>query len=61
MNEFEANGMSRGADMEDFLGISLEGVVTLSEISQIWSIDREAKSLKSLASVFAVVGNFRSI
>jgi hypothetical protein len=37
------------------------GVVKLSETSLILAIDRQTKSLKSLASVFAVVGNFRSI
>jgi hypothetical protein len=37
------------------------GVVTLSETSLILAIDRQTKSLKSLASAFAVVGNFRSI
>jgi hypothetical protein len=37
------------------------GVVTLSEISQIWAIEQQAKWLKSHTSAFAVVGNLRSI
>jgi site-specific recombinase XerC len=37
------------------------GVVTLSAISLISAIDQQAKSLKSLASAFAVVGNLCSI
>ena len=37
------------------------GVVTLSEIGPIWTINQQAKSLKSLASTLAVVGKFRSV
>lgn len=37
------------------------GVVTLSAISLILAIDQQAKWLKSRASVFAVIGKFRSI
>jgi hypothetical protein len=37
------------------------GVVTLSETSLIFAIEQQAKSLKSHASAFAVVGEFRSI
>jgi hypothetical protein len=38
-----------------------KGVVTLSEIGRIWTINHQAKSLKSLASILAVVGKFRSV
>jgi hypothetical protein len=38
-----------------------DGVVTLSAISLISAIEQQAKSLKSLASALAVVGNLRSI
>ena len=38
-----------------------EGIVTLSEIGPIWTIDQEAKSLKVLASTLADFGKFRSI
>jgi hypothetical protein len=38
-----------------------EGVVTLSAISLISAVEQQAKSLKSHDSVFAVVGQFRSI
>jgi hypothetical protein len=41
--------------------ISLTGVVTLSAISRISAIEQQARSLKSHASAFAVVGKFRSI
>jgi len=41
--------------------IPLAGVVTLSEIGPIWTINQQAKSLKSLASTLAVVGKFRSV
>jgi hypothetical protein len=37
------------------------GVVTLGENSLISAIEQQAKSLKSLASAFAVIGEFRSI
>jgi hypothetical protein len=37
------------------------GVVTLSEIGPIWTINQQAKSLKSLASTLAIVGKFRSV
>ena len=40
---------------------ALFGVVTLSEIGPIWTINQQAKCLKSLASTLAVVGKFRSI
>jgi hypothetical protein len=39
----------------------IAGVVTLSEIGQIWTINQQAKSLKSLASTLAIVGKFRSV
>jgi hypothetical protein len=38
-----------------------DGVVTLSEIGPIWTINQQAKYLKSLASTLAVVGKFRSV
>ena len=38
-----------------------QGIVTLSEIDPIWTINQQAKYLKSLASTFAVVGKFRSV
>jgi hypothetical protein len=38
-----------------------EGVVTLSAISLISAIEQQAKSLKSHASAFAAIGQFRSI
>jgi hypothetical protein len=38
-----------------------EGVVTLSAISLISVIEQQAKSLKSHASAFAVIGKFHSI
>jgi len=34
------------------------GVVTLSEIGTIWTINQQAKPLKTLASKLAVVGEF---
>jgi hypothetical protein len=37
---------------------SRAGVVTLSEIGPIWTINQQAKSLKSLASTLAIVGKF---
>jgi hypothetical protein len=37
-----------------------EGVVTLTEIGPIWTVNQRAKSLKFLASTLAVVGKFRS-
>jgi len=37
------------------------GIVTLSEIGPIWTIDRQAKPLKPHASQSAVVGKFQSI
>jgi hypothetical protein len=37
------------------------GVVTLGENSLISAIEQQAKSLKSHASAFAVIGEFRSI
>jgi hypothetical protein len=37
------------------------GVVTLSEIGPIWTINQQAKSLKFLASTSAIVGKFRSV
>jgi hypothetical protein len=37
------------------------GVVTLSEIAAIWTINQQAKSLKSLASTLAIVGKVRSV
>jgi hypothetical protein len=37
------------------------GVVTLGEIRLILTIEQQAKSLKSHASAFAVIGEFRSI
>ena len=37
------------------------GIVTLSEIGPIWTIDRQDKSLKSHASKSAAVGKFQSI
>jgi len=39
----------------------LWGIVTLSEIGPVWTINQQAKSLKSLASTLAVVGKFRSV
>jgi hypothetical protein len=39
----------------------LRGVVTLSESSLILAIEQQAKSLKSHASAFAVIGESRSI
>jgi hypothetical protein len=41
--------------------MSLGGVVTLSEIGPIWTINQQAKSLKSLASTLAILGKFRSV
>jgi len=37
------------------------GVVTLSEFGPIWTINQQAKSLKSLASTLAIVGKFSSV
>jgi len=48
-----------GAVARQFGGVS--GVVTLSEIGPIWTINQQAKSLKSLASTLAIVGKFRSV
>ena len=59
---------SKSVDDIDATGIDLvvtlcaeEGVVTLSEIGPIWTINQQAKSLKSLASTLAIVGKFRSV
>jgi hypothetical protein len=38
-----------------------EGVVTLSAISLISAIEQQVKPLKSHASAFAAIGEFRSI
>jgi hypothetical protein len=38
-----------------------DGVVTLSEIGLIWTINQQAKFLKLLSSTLAVVGKFRSV
>jgi hypothetical protein len=38
--------------------MAFKGVVTLSEIGTIWTINQQAKSLKILASKLAVVGEF---
>ncbi len=35
-----------------------DGIVTLSEIGSIWTINQQAKPLKTLASTLAVVGEF---
>jgi hypothetical protein len=40
---------------------ALLGVITLSEIGPIWTINQRAKSLKFLASTLAIVGKFRSV
>ena len=42
----------------DELNRSRKGVVTLSEIGTIWTINQQAKPLKILASKLAVVGEF---
>ena len=42
-------------------GLPSEGIVTLSEIGPIWTINQRAKSLEFLASTLAVVGKFRSV
>jgi 2-keto-4-pentenoate hydratase len=54
---------STSAEAQKLLGTSEpgSGVVTSSEISQIWSTDQQAKSLKSHTSAFAVIGKSRSI
>jgi hypothetical protein len=39
----------------------LTGIVTLSEIGPVWTINQQAKSLKSLAPTLVVVPNFRSV
>jgi len=41
-----------------WLDVELVGVVTLSEIGTIWTINQQAKPLKTLASKLAVVGEF---
>ncbi len=38
-----------------------DGVVTLSEIGTIWTINQQAKPLKTLASKLAIVGEFHKI
>jgi hypothetical protein len=43
------------------MGVARPGVVTLSETGPIWTINQQAKSLKSLASTLAIVGKFRSV
>ena len=43
------------------IALNDDGVVTLSEIGPIWTINQQAKSLKSLASTLAIVGKFRSV
>jgi hypothetical protein len=39
----------------------LTGIVTLSEIGPVWTINQQAKSLKSLAPILVVVPKFRSV
>jgi hypothetical protein len=41
-----------------YRGTLANGVVTLSEIGTIWTINQQAKPLKTLASKLAVVGEF---
>jgi hypothetical protein len=43
------------------VAVGAAGVVTLSEIGPVWTINQQAKSLKSLAATLAVVGKFRSV
>jgi catechol 2,3-dioxygenase-like lactoylglutathione lyase family enzyme len=52
---------SPGAETIFVLVLLGGGVVTLSEIGPVWTINQQAKSLKSLASTLAVVGKFRSV
>jgi multidrug resistance efflux pump len=54
-------GAEEGGRITEVFVKQRDGVVTLSAISLISAIDQQAKSLKSLASAFAVVGNLRSI
>ena len=47
--------------MQDRVGMgegTVGGAVTLSEIGTIWTINQQAKPLKTLASKLAVVGEF---
>ncbi len=46
-----------GVQIESETGV-LDGVVTLSEIGTMWTINQQAKSLKILASKFTIVGEF---
>jgi hypothetical protein len=55
-----AGGLLQQRSFKDAVGRP-EGVVTLSEIGPIWTINQQAKSLKSLASTLAIVGKFRSV
>jgi hypothetical protein len=41
-----------------YRGTLAKGVVTLSEIGTIWTINQQAKPLKNLVSNLAVVGEF---
>ena len=50
-----------GADGKDYRANYMHGVVTLSEIGPVWTINQQAKSLKSLAPTLVVVPKFRSV
>ena len=54
-------GLEKVAVLQDFLEDNADGVVTLSQIGPIWTIDRQDKSLKSHAVKSAAVGKFQSI
>jgi len=54
-------GFCRDGGVDSCASISNRcGVVTLSEIGPVWTINQQAKSLKSLAPTLAVVAKFRS-
>jgi hypothetical protein len=53
--------MQRDANMNEVVRVAACGIVTLSAISPISAIEQQAKWLKVHASVFAVIGEFRSI
>ena len=46
---------------ESMSSIGRRGIVTLSEIGPVWTINQQAKSLKSLAPTLVVVPKFRSV
>jgi hypothetical protein len=51
-------GLHYSSTVEGAPNCTVNGFVTLSEIGSIWTINQQAKPLKTLASKLAVVGEF---